>query len=309
MTGVSEVRTYARRRLIGAVVVAAVLAGCSGPVASPGASPATTMLETGTPSVEGPTISPSAAPTVAPTDAPSPGTVITDGFHFDDILKIQVNRLAVRTAPTKTARLVHQYLILGTTASDLGEVRLNKGNFVKVQLGPLQVGSITWYLVWPAANAKLDDQTTNWYDQAPMAGSPVPAWIATAVGSTKYVTLERRPTAAQIKAVEDPGLVAAGTGNYTSPPMPRHDAFQLYWAITSPGAGAECPFKVSLVPDDADFTGLDIVATSTSSVKVSPLNGAAEPWPEAGISSWSTFTLEITSTCRWAIRLIRLEHD
>lgn len=235
--------------------------------------------------------------------------MITNGFRFDDILKIQVNNLAVRAAPAKTARLVHQYLILGATASDLGEVRLGTGNFVKVQLGPLQVGDITWYLVWPAANAKLDDQATNWYDQAPLAGQPVPAWIATAVGTAKYVSLERRPTAAQIQAVEAPGLVAAGTGNYTSAPMPRHDAFQLYWAITSPASGGACPFVVSLVPGDADFNAIDVQDTSTSSVKVSPLNGSAAAWPDAGAATWTTFTLQISSTCRWAIRLVRLEHD
>jgi hypothetical protein len=307
MTGVRELRTHARRRLLVFVGIAAIIAGCS----SPGDSQAApSSIATGAPSGGAPTITPSGAATPGPTEAPaSPGTITTDGFHFDDILKIQVNRLAVRSAPTKAARLLHQYLILGTTVSDLGEVRLNKGNFVKVQLGPLQVGDITWYLVWPAANAKLDDQTTNWYDKAPMAGQPVPGWIATAVGSAKYVSLERRPTAAQIEAVEAPGLVVAGTGNYVSPPMPRHDAFQFYWAISPHQPGAECQFKVSLVPNDADFSNLDIAGTSTTSVKVSPLNGTAESWPEAGVSTWTTFTLEIASTCNWAIRLIRLEHD
>jgi hypothetical protein len=312
MTGVSKIRTNARRRLLGVLAVFAIVAGCAGPVASPGASPGATAspIDTGAASAEPATVPPTGAPTVSPTQPPaSPGTLITNGFHFDDILKIQVNKLAVRTAPTKTAKLVHQYLILGTTASDLGEVRLNTGNFVKVQLGPLQVGDITWYLVWPAANAKLDDQTTNWYDQAPMAGNPVPAWIATSVGSAKYVTLERRPTAAQIAAVEAPGLVAAGIGNYVSPPMPRHDAFLFWWAAAINGSATSCAFNVQLVPDNADFDPLTAVDTSTTSVKATPVAGSPLPWPVAGSSTWATFTLQITSSCRWAIRLIRLEHD
>jgi hypothetical protein len=309
MTGVSEVRKDARRRCVGVLAVVLILAGCSSPVASPGASTeATSPVDTGAPS-EQPTITPSAAPTILPTDMPSPGTVFTNGFRFDDILKIQVNRLAVRTAPTKAARLVHQYLILGTTASDLGEVRLSKGDFVKVQLGPLQVGDITWYLVWPAANAKLDDTTTDWYDQAPLAGSPVPAWIATAVGTAKYVTLERRPTTAQIDAVEAPGLVVAGSGNYTSPPLPRHDAFLIYWAAAIAGPATTCGFRVQLVPDDFDFNPLNAVEASTTSVKSAPVAGLSLPWTVAGSSTWATFTLEVASTCRWAVRLIRLEHD
>jgi|GEM_PF-3544776 hypothetical protein len=312
MTGVSELRTNARRRLIGALGVMAIVAGCSSPVTSPRASPegTTAPIDTGALLTPPPTLSPTKTPGVGSTEVPpSPGTVTTNGFHFDDILKIQIDKLAVRTAPTKTARLVHQYLILGTTASDLGEVRLNTGNFVKVQLGPLQVGNITWYLVWPAAGATLDDQTTNWYDQAPLAGQPVPAWIATAVGSTKYVTLERRPTTAEIEAVDAPGLVIAGTGNYVSAPMPRHDAFLFYWAATITGTATTCPFKVQLVPDDADFEPLTALDTSTTSVKAAPVAGSALPWAVAGSSTWVNFTLEITSSCRWAIRLVRLEHD
>lgn len=312
MRGVSELRTNARRRLLGALGVIAIVAGCSSPVASPGASAGASPapIDTGALLTPPPTLSPTRSPGVGPTAVPaSSGTVTTTGFHFDDILRIQIDKLAVRTAPTKTARLAHQYLILGTTASDLGEVRLNTGDFVKVQLGPLQVGTITWYLVWPAAGASLDDQTTNWYDQAPLAGQPVPAWIATGVGSAKYVTLERRPTTAEIAAVDAPGLVVAGTGNYVSAPMPRHDAFLLYWAATITGTETTCPFKVQLVPDDADFDPLTAVDTSTTSVKAAPVAGAALPWTVAGSSTWTTFALEVTSSCRWAVRLVRLEHD
>lgn len=311
MTGVRELRTNARRRLLGVLAVAAIVGACASPVSPTSGPPDVTSnpIATNPPAtLPPPTLTPTGL-LHPPTEAPaSPGTVISDGFHFDDILKIGVNRLAVRTAPTKTAHLVHQYLILGTTASDLGEVRLNTGTFVKVQLGPLQIGDITWYLVWPAAGGKLDDQTTNWYDQAPMAGQPVPAWIATSVGSAKYVSLQRRPTAAQIEAVEAPGLVVAGTGNYASAPMPRHDAFQLYWAVAATST-ASCPFKVSLVPSDPDFDPLIALDTSTTTVKVSPLNGTPTPWAVAGTSTFDTFTLDVTSSCRWAIRLIRLEHD
>jgi hypothetical protein len=310
MTEVRELRTNAAHRLLGVLGILAIVAGCSSPQASPGASTNTTgaPADTGALVTPPPTLSPTPSAGPASTLA-SPGSVTTDGFHFDDILKIQVNRLAVRTAPTKTAKLAHQYLILGTTASDLGEVRLNTGNFVKVQMGPLHVGNITWYLVWPAAGAKLDDQATNWYDQAPLAGQPVPAWIATAVGTAKYVTLERRPTTAQIEAVEAPGLVVAGTGNYASAPMPRHDAFLLYWAATVTGSTTTCAFNVQLVPDDPDFDPLIGVDTSTTSVKAAAAAGAALPWAVAASSTWATFTLHVTSSCGWAIRLLRLEHD
>jgi hypothetical protein len=286
-----------------------IVAGCATSEASPGPSPATTSPEATPAATASPTLTPTA--TTAPaTQAPGPtGTLTKNGFRFDDILKIQVNKLAVRVAPTRDARLVHQYLILGTKASDLGEVRLNKGDQVKVQMGPLIIGTTTWYLVWPASGGTLNDQTTNWYDVKPLAGQPVPAWIATTVSGNAYATLDLRPTTAEIAAVEEPGLVVAGTGNYVSPPMPRHDAFQLYWGATTTGTSASCAIKILLVPDDADFDPLDVLATTTTSVKVSPLNGTAELWSHATSATWATFSVEVTTTCRWAIRLIRLEHD
>lgn len=290
--------------MLGALLI---VAGCSTPEASVAPSAAEATPET----TAGPTLTPISTSTAAPaTQAPGPtGTLSKNGFRFDDILKIGVNSLAVRVAPTRTARLVHQYLVLGTKASDLGEVRLNKGDQVKVQMGPLIVGTTTWYLVWPASGGSLNDQTSNWYDAKPLAGQPVPGWLATSVSGNAYATLARRPTTAEIAAVEDPGLVVAGTGNYVSPPLPRHDAFQLYWAATAAGTNESCSIKVALVPDDADFDPLGVLDTTTTSVKVSGLTGDREAWPDAGSSTWSSFSLQITTTCRWAVRLIRLEHD
>lgn len=291
--------------------------GCSSPApqGSPGASSSGTGGPSGSAGIpasgEPPTSQASPVATLpAATEAPaSPGTVTTDGFRFDDILKVQVNGLAVRVAPDRLAHLVHQYLILGTTASDLGEVRLNKGDYVKVQLGPLPIGNAVWYLVWPASGGQLDDQTTNWYDKAPLAGQPTAAWVATKVGSSAYLALSRRPTAAQIAAVEPVGLFVAGAGNYVSAPMPRHDAFQLYWATAAAAAGVACSFKVELVPDDADFASQPAASATTSTQKVGLLNGDQVLWPVAASGTFGTFTLDVTSTCRWAIRLIRLEHD
>ncbi|HEY4227921.1 MAG TPA: hypothetical protein VGM49_06250 [Candidatus Limnocylindrales bacterium] len=312
MTGVHELRTNARWRLAGSLGVMLLCVACSSPTSSatPGTSAAPIPSNAAPPTAPLITLTPLPSPTTAVVATPAPtGTLTTDGFRFDDILKVQVNSLSVRVAPIRTARLVHQYLILGTTASDLGEVHLNKGDQVKVQIGPVRIGDTTWYLVWPAHDGELNDQITNWYDAAPLKGQPVPAWIAASVNGTSYMTLQRRPTSAEIEAVEPVGLLAAGAGNYTSPAMPRHDAFQLYWAAAAATSGTSCSMQLQLVPDDADFGPLKALDTTTTTVKIAPLNGMPVLWPAASSASWSTFTLTITGTCRWAVRLIRNEHD
>lgn len=309
--GTRSLRRTASRRWLVALGVAVIFAGCSTPEASLAPSLAPSAADSTPATTAGPTLTPIATATAVPaTQAPVPtGTLSKNGFKFDDILKIQVNNLAVRIAPTRDARLVHQYLVLGTTASDLGEVRLNKGDQVKVQMGPLVVGTATWYLVWPAAGGSLNDQTSNWYDAKPLAGQPVPAWVATSVSGNAYATLGRRPTTTEIAAVEDAGLVVAGTGDYVSPPQPRSDLFQLYWAATSTATNASCSIKGSLVPDDADFDPLDVLNTSTTSVKFAPLSGDRVEWTSAGSAQWSTFSLQLVTTCRWALRLVVLGHD
>jgi hypothetical protein len=234
--------------------------------------------------------------------------ILNAGFHFSDILKVQVNNLAARIAPKTSAALVHWYITLDTTSSDLGEVRLDKGAFVSVELGPVPIGNTVWYLVWPATSTQPRTEGTNWYHVAPPKGQSVPAWVAASVGDAKYMTFAKRPTTAEIEAVQTIGLNLAGRGNYRSDPMPRHDAFLLTWAAASTSATA-CTFKVELVPDDLDFDPLVAVSTSTTTVKVAALEGVPLLWSVATKSTWATFTLDVTSTCNWAVRLERLEHD
>ena len=279
---------------------------------SPGPTGATTMPSVtatdASPSPTGGSASPAASSAAPATPAATP--ILNPGFQHGDILKIQVNSLAARIVPKRSAALVHAYDITGPAPVDGGTVRLDKGDFVSVELGPVPVGDTVWYLVWPASGAKLHAGGLQWYTTPPVAGSPVPAWVAGSVGSDVYMKLERRPDPSELDPFGGPGVVAAGRGNFVSAPQPRHDVFQLGWAAATPSSGTECTFKVELVPSDADFDAKLGIQTTTTTVKVSPLGGSgvSAPWLPAPAGSWETFTVNVTGTCNWAFRLVRLEH-
>jgi hypothetical protein len=279
--------------------------GASGGAATPASPGASTLSGSGAPSLA-PTADASTAPT-GPVATPMP----SETYRFGDILKIQVNRLAARKAPLRSSPLVRRYDTSGESPVDKGEVRLSKGNLVMVGLGPLRVGTIVWYLVWPSPAGKVSDGTSDWYSGNPadMAGGP--AWVAASLDAEVYMTLERRPDAAEIEQATGIGLNAAGTGPFESVPQLRHDAFLLDWAAAAPEQGTACSIRISLVPADPAIPPMKPIDTSTSTVKVSALLGdiVTAPWLPAPEGSWKTFTVKIAGTCSWAFRLTRLEHD
>lgn len=295
------------------LAVALIVAGCGGQTqGSPG--PTDVAAATGATDAPLPTL-PSAGPSLTPAATlgatPAPTPRLAEGFNYSDILKVQVNSLAARIAPKRTSALVHGYDLSGPAPVDKGTVRLDKGNYVSVELGPLPIGDTVWYLVWPATAAALHPGGTQWYTTPPIEGSPIPAWVAASVGSDVYMSLQRRPDLAEIEAFSAVGVVAAGFGNYTSGPQARHDGFNFEWAAAAPVSGTSCALKIALVPEDEDFDEKVAVQTTTTTVKVGPLAGSnlSAPWLPAPEGSWDSFTVKVTSTCNWAFRLLRLEHD
>ncbi|MEO8274506.1 MAG: hypothetical protein ABI620_10610, partial [Chloroflexota bacterium] len=281
------------------------LSACGGPSAGSqvpsGATtqPATIAPETSLPS--GATVSP-APPSAAPA-TPAATPILNAGFQLGDILKVQVNSLAARIAPKRTAALVHAYDLSGPAPIDGGVVRLDKGDFVSVELGPVPVGDTVWYLVWPAPGAKLHPGGLEWYAGPPATGPPGPGWMAASVAGDVYLRLERHPDATErATTFGSLAVAAAGLGNYVSAPQPRHDGFQLDWAAATPASGTTCSLKITLVPADADVDPKVAVETTTTTVKVAPVDGlrVTAPWLPAAEGSWETFTVKVASTCNWA---------
>jgi hypothetical protein len=224
---------------------------------------------------------------------------------------VEVNNLAVRAQPRRTAELVHAYELGGPAPIDHGLVRLDRGDFVSVHLGPVQVGSTLWYLVYPSLDGDFQTSPVTWYTEHPSEGSPGPGWMAASVGSDVYATLVREPSDGELEGFEPIGLNAAGTGPYVSPPQPRHDGWSFTWAAATPDASDPCTFDAQLFPSDTAVAPVTAIETTTTGVKVSSRNGKflTAPWLPTPAGSWETFTVQVSGSCRWALRLTPLHHD
>lgn len=242
---------------------------------------------------------------------PAATGTISEGAGYGDILKVAVNNLAVRAQPKRTAALVHAYELGGPAPVDHGVVRLDRGDFVSVHLGPVQVGSTIWYLVYPSLGGAFHTSPISWYTEHPSEGSPGPGWMAASVGNDVYATLVREPSDGELEGFEPIGLNAAGTGPYVSPPQPRHDGWSFTWAAATPEASDPCTIRVNLVPAEGTVEPVTALNTTTSAVKVSALGGKflTAPWLPAPAGSWETFTVQVSGSCRWALRLTPLHHD
>lgn len=273
------------------------------PVADPGSS-----REPSASAVPSPLAS--AAPT--PASVPSASPSMSSGFQYADILRVEVNGLAVRTAPSLTSPLSQGYRAAGLTVEPTGDVRLNAGYFVSVHLGPLWNGDTAWYLVWPAEDARLHYNTGTWWDSNGdfgIVGGVDPGWVAASVGEDLYLTLYRRPEPSEIG--ED-FLMVSGTGNYESGPLPRHDLWGFNWAVAVSDWPLPCPFAVTMVPEEG-AEPVVAVETSTIDVEQGPVTGPGSqigmPWGPSAGGSWDSFSVSISSGCNWAVGLWLHGHD
>ena len=237
-------------------------------------------------------------PTSLPTDSP----VRHPPFRYSDILRVEVDRLAVRESPTRDSRLLRG----DRDGKPIGEVRLDTGDFVSVHLGPLVVADTAWYLVWPAEDARLHYSTVNWR-LGPGSG---PGWVAAAVGETPYLTIHRRPAVTEVEEYAPVGLNVSGSSDYESEPQPRHDLFAVDWAVTAPNPGSACRMQATLVAEDGTAPVVAVNA-STTGIAHGPLIGStfSAPWERSAGGSWDSFSVSVVSGCSWTFRLAPLHHD
>ena len=164
------------------------------------------------------------------------------------------------------------------TLTSAGDVRLEAGDYVSVDLGPLAIGDVVWYRVWPAEDAQLH-YSTLWWDtngDDPVGGVN-PGWVASSVGEDQYLTLYRPTDPSEYEAWSAEGpmtLMASGTGNYVSEPYVQHDLFDFEWAAAVDDQSAPCSFSVTLLPENG---AEPVIAIETSIAHV-------EQGPESGIA-------------------------
>ena len=300
------------RRSVGAIASAMVCVACAAPAAQESGAPSVTLAAaTSTPSpsaTPASTASPTAEPSVTP--PATPGSSVVTGFGFSDILQVEVNGLAVRVSPTLSSPLAQGI-------ERAGDVRLNAGDYVSVELGPLAIGDVVWYRVWPAEDARLH-YSTLWWDtngDDPVGGVN-PGWVASLVGEDQYLTLYRPTDPSEYESWSAGGpmtLMVSGTGDYVSEPHVQHDLFDFDWAAAVDDQSAPCSFSVTLLPENGAEPVIAI-ETSIADVEQGPESGTAglveTPWAaSAGHPGDPLFTVSVRSSCAWTLKLAPLPHD
>lgn len=282
-----------------------VLASCASPptpTPEPSASDAAPSAETSHAPVSSPSTSASASAS-APSPTPASGS---PEFGFEDILRIEVDRLAVRVAP-----LSHMPLATGWQdgITDVGDVRLDSGDFVSVDLGPLRIGDTSWYRVRPAENGQLGVSSVVWDTKFDGPNGMEPGWIAAVAGDEERVSLEAA-------AVHEPfldglPLLVSAVGDLESDTFEGYDKYLIEWAYASVDEQPEhCGFYVALVtPDrsaslillDQGYSGVGAFHDGIAEI------GGGDGVPLVGDDFMPLF-LVVASQCAWSVRIEGVPH-
>jgi hypothetical protein len=322
-TGGLRMRHTIARRGATVLAVAVIASGCAGPAAqvsqgqsdSPTpatASPSASNAPSAPALVESPSVEPSAP--VASTPAPS----VTD-FGYSDVLQVNVDGLAVRSGPSVTSSLAKVYRWNGETHVAIGDARLSAGDYVSVELGPLQIGDTVWYLVWPAEDARLHYNPGGSWDangDFETDGSNDPGWVAASVAQDQHLTLYRPTDPSEYESWPEGGprtLLASGTGDYLSEPLVQHDMYDFDWAAAVQDRPVPCSFSVTLLPEDGaePVLAIEAAVADTDVGPVSGIEGIVDtPWAgSAGQTGDPLFRVSVRSECTWTLKLAPLAHD
>jgi hypothetical protein len=275
-----------------------LLAGCASNDPATSASPSSEASGSASPSTS------SAPPsTAAPPSVAEPTGELLEGYGLFDLLQAEVDALAVRVAPDTQAPLATGYRLFDGTS--IGDVRLNTGDYVTVDLGPLQLGETTWYRVWPAEGGRPGYSTILWDTQNNGANPVEPGWVAASVGSDEYLSLyheapEFDPVAAGLPAP----LLISGIGDYLSGPQDGFDLFALYWAHAIDEQVAPCDLTVTMVAVNggASFAPVDVSLTGAFDEGQEHINFASH-------GPIGPYQVSVSSGCEWSLHLEALGHD
>lgn len=291
--------------ILAAVACAAVLlAACRGgqaASASPTVAPTDSVEQSSS-------SSPSDQPSASPSENAPSGEVF-EGFGLDDILRVEVNSLAVRVKPYTDLPLATGSTFDGTKWNTIGPLRLNAGDYVSVELGPVKIGDTTWYRVWPAEGGRLHFSTVNWDTNGVIDGATEPAWVAAAVGADVYLTLHKAFEFDRSLTGLPPTVLVSGIGNYVSEPLENHDLLGLGWVYLIDDQLAPCGFRVTLEPVAGGAGVVAVDSSTTGAFEAGSVGlGTGDRTPVVG-EEFEPFLLRVHSDCEWSLRLDWEAHD
>ena len=273
-----------------------LLVACKAPGSS--VSPSSTPIDSAEQTASS---SPRNEPTASPSGNAAGGELL-EGFALNDVLRVEVNDLAVRVAPYTNQALATGWTFDGTKWNTIGQLRLDAGEYVSVVLGPVMIGDATWYWVLPAEGGQLGHSTVFWDTNGKIDGSSEPGWVAGAVGSDVYVALFKAFEFDRSLTGLPPPLLVSGSGNYVSQSLENHDLFRLEWVYLIDDQVAPCGFTVTL---ETVADGASVVAVDSSTIGAfeagSVVLGAAGT-PVVG-EEHEPFLVRVHSDCEWSLRL------
>jgi hypothetical protein len=271
-----------------------ILASCTStktPTPSPSAS---------APPAEGSSEPSAEASSSASPEASAPSAVLPQ-YRFEDILQIEVDRLPVHVAPLSRMPLATAWL---DGSTEVGDVRLDAGAFVSVDLGPLQIGDTTWYRVRPAENGQLDVSSVVWDTKFDGPNGIEPGWIAAAVGDEERVSLFEE--AVHDSFLEGLPLLASAVGDLETDTFEGYDKYLIEWAYaTVDEQPAQCGFYVALLNTDrsASLVVLDQGRAGVGAFHEGIAEiGSGDGVPVVG-EVFAPLFLLVASGCAWSIRL------
>ena len=218
---------------------------------------------------------------------------------MSDVLRVEVNALAVRRTPDVLSPLATGYRLSDGTS--IGEVRLNEGDFVSVDLGPLQIGETTWYRVWPAQGGQLHYSTIQWDTQDNGANPVEPGWVAASVGADEYLSLHEAFEPDPQSAGSGVSLLVSGMGDYLSEPQDGFDLLMIYWAHQIDEQDGPCDFTVTLITVGA--------AAGPAEVDRSLIGSFEEGQVQVQRESFEPYQVAVSSGCEWSVHVEPLHHD
>lgn len=289
------------------VAIVALLAACGPSAAGPSTDPSGSPQPSATPEP-----SPSETPRDEPSEAPEP-TDDADGtpsptpadtptaFRFGDEVEVTVDGLAVRRFPLTSSPLV---VALTTDAAGdrvpAGDVRLNAGHRLWVDLGPIVLDGITWYQVHTGTQPG-ETEVITWDADGDGEGSDN-GWIA-GVGEAGDAYLAAVPADPNAPLANPPLVEAGGEADFTSEPFTASFQVVGMYALGTNGE-APCDFRVVLQP-----TGQVLYETSLTGAFDSGrfATSETEALPEG------EYTLEVTAGvagnpeagCPWTLTLFQ----
>jgi hypothetical protein len=272
--------------------------------AATAASPGATPRESPSPAGPAPS-SRSPVPRASGPASPSAGSAASP-FQAYDVLRVVADGVVVREGPSVENPALESI----RDGQPIGDARLQAGDYVSVEMGPLRAGDEPWYLVWPARADQLRHGPASWR-KAGADGGSYPGWILASANGEDLFSVHLRPDPAE-GLPEGPTLMSAGAGDYASPPQPRHDLFSINWAA-APNDGT-CQFTLRLVPRNGPelVVAVDVTVEAPTSGPLSGPGSLVEtPWnpPSEGFGPWEVYTVEVASDCAWTFSLWPAGHD